>query len=71
MYTEKQLMEKKPRELLGIVMELQVENAMLRESVEAFSSNQMSEELIKRIIRIVVDDNGSIRKLRNLLELLT
>jgi len=65
-------MEKKPRELLGIVMELQVENAMLRESVEAFFVEiRCQKNSSNEIIRIVVDDNGSIRKLRNLLELLT
>ena len=70
MYTEKQLMDKRPKELLEIVLELQTEIECLRKSVEAFSANQLSEELVKRIIRIVVSDNSSIGKLKNLLEIL-
>lgn len=70
MYTEKQLMDKRPKELLEIVLELQTEIECLRKSVEAFSANQVSEELVKRIIRIVVSDNSSIGKLKNLLEIL-
>ena len=69
MYTEKQLMDKKPKELLEIVLELQTEIQALQDSLQAFSANQVSEELVKRIIRVIVDDNTSVGKLKSFLEL--
>ena len=71
MYTEKQLMDKKPKELLEIVLELQTEIQALQDSLQAFSANQVSEELVKRIIRVIVDDNTSVGKLKSFLELVS
>lgn len=63
MYTEEELKDKKPRELFEIVLELQ-------HTIEAFQSNQLSEDLIVEIIKIVMDDQiRPLKKAKMILEI--
>lgn len=63
MYTEEELKDKKPRELFEIVLELQ-------HTIEACKSNQLSEDLVVEILKIVVDDSiRPLRKAKRILEI--
>lgn len=57
MYTKEDLEEKRPKELVQIILDLQ-------KMVRTLESNQLSEELVTEIIRITSDD--SIRPMKKI-----
>lgn len=63
MYTEEELKDKRPKELLEIILEMQL-------MVTSLQTNQLSEDLMTEVLKIVLDESiRPLRKAKRILEI--
>jgi hypothetical protein len=68
LYTQDELMDIRPKELIEIILELQKQIEGLRKILEATQSNQLSEEMVEKIIVLVL--SGKKRPFTKIKELI-
>lgn len=70
MYSENELLDKRPKELLEIILSLQKDLAETKKMVGILGENQISEFYISEVIKIILDTTSTpMGKIRRVMDL--